>query len=100
MGLMSQRSKKDPKSSFYIYTIPEGLPEDEGAAPNRRLHDDSVATMRRCKRDIFVFLMASNLFCWDGLMANISSWTILDLWLVKCAYDESLMFCRSMDPTE
>lgn len=41
MSLMSQRSKQDPRSSFYAFTLPPGLPRGESAAPNRILHENS-----------------------------------------------------------
>jgi len=42
---LSQKSKKPPRSSFFTFEFPPGLPEHESAAPNRwshEIHQDMV----------------------------------------------------------
>eukprot|EP00435_Cladocopium_sp_Y103_P071565 s219_g37.t2 len=46
-SVMSQRSKKDPRSSFYTFTLPQGLPENAASAPNRLLHEHSEDNTQR-----------------------------------------------------
>ena len=37
--IMAQESKKTPRSSYYQWNLPEGLPKDQAGSPNRRLHE-------------------------------------------------------------
>eukprot|EP00438_Fugacium_kawagutii_P018409 Skav225058 [mRNA] locus=scaffold3690:79290:82407:+ [translate_table: standard] len=38
---------KSPRSSYYTFDLPDGLPDGESAAPNRILHDAGAATQVR-----------------------------------------------------
>lgn len=44
--IMKQDSKKTPRSSYYQWHFPEGLPKDHPASPNRRLHETRQAAMK------------------------------------------------------
>ena len=59
-----QDSKKTPRSSYFTYELPEGLPDNECASPNRILHEagqeavmnfllDVNKSPKRLKKDVY-----------------------------------------------
>mmetsp|Transcript_100749 Transcript_100749/g.139989 ORF Transcript_100749/g.139989 Transcript_100749/m.139989 type:complete len:149 (-) Transcript_100749:447-893(-) len=54
LAILSQNSKLDPRSSFYTVDAPEGLPRNQGAAPNRLMHEYGRERMLRFMNEVHV----------------------------------------------